>query len=114
RRVIGGLRKLLASVCVEYLKPDLIIMDEFQRFKYLIDLDEDSEVKLITESLFTDRRIKILLLSATPYKMYSLQSDEEEGESHFEEFKFIVDFLLNDEAKKNEFVKAWDEYSKSL
>lgn len=114
RRIIGGLRKLLASVCVEYLKPDLIVMDEFQRFKYLIDLDEDSDVKLITESLFTNSRIKILLLSATPYKMYALQSDEEEGESHFEEFKFIVDFLLNDEAKKNEFLEAWNEYSKSL
>ncbi len=114
RRIIGGLRKLLASVCVEYLKPDLIVMDEFQRFKYMIDLEEDSDVKLITESLFTNSRIKILLLSATPYKMYALQSDEEEGESHFEEFKFIVDFLLNDEAKKNEFLEAWNEYSKSL
>lgn len=114
RIVIGGLRKLLASVCVEYLKPDLIIMDEFQRFKYLIDLDEESDVKLITESLFTNSNIKILLLSATPYKMYSLQSEEEEGESHFEEFKFIVDFLLNDETKKKEFVNAWNEYSKSL
>jgi len=114
RRIIGGLRKLLASVCVEYLKPDLIIMDEFQRFKYLIDLDDESDVKLITESLFTNSKIKILLLSATPYKMYALQSDEEDGESHFEEFKFIVDFLLNDEAKKNEFLEAWNEYSKSL
>ncbi len=114
RRLIGGLRKLLASVCVEYLKPDLIIMDEFQRFKYLIDLDEDSDVKLITESLFTTDKIKILLLSATPYKMFALQSDEEQGESHFEEFKFIVDFLLNDEARKNVFLDAWDEYSKSL
>ncbi len=114
RRLIGGLRKLLASVCVEYLKPDLIIMDEFQRFKYLIDMDDDSDIKLITESLFTNNRIKILLLSATPYKMYSLQSDDEDGESHFEEFKFIVDFLLNNEVKKNEFIEAWNEYSRSL
>lgn len=114
RKLIGGLRKLLASVCVEYLKPDLIIMDEFQRFKYLIDLDEENDVKLITESLFTTEKIKILLLSATPYKMFALQSDEEQGESHFEEFKFIVDFLLNDDVKKTFFLEAWNEYSKSL
>lgn len=114
RKLIGGLRKLLASVCVEYLKPDLIIMDEFQRFKYLIDMDEDSDVKLITESLFTNDKIKILLLSATPYKMFALQTDEERGESHFEEFKFIVDFLLNDETKGKLFLDAWNEYSKSL
>ena len=114
RRLVGELRKILASVCVEYLKPDLIIMDEFQRFKYLIDLDEDNDVKLITESLFTNDKIKILLLSATPYKMFALQSDEEQGESHFEEFKFIVDFLLNDDVKKKLFLEAWNAYSKSL
>ena len=102
RQIIGGLRRILASVCVEYLKPDLLIMDEFQRFKYLINLKEDN------------KQIKTLLLSATPYKMYSLQSEEEEGESHFEEFKFIVDFLLNDEIKTKEFVEVWNEYSKSL
>lgn len=113
-RLVGGLRKLLASICVTYLKSDLIIMDEFQRFKSLIDLDDDSEVKLITESLFTDSEIKILLLSATPYKMFALQSEEEDGESHFDEFKFIVDFLLNDDSKRKEFVEVWDAYSKSL
>jgi hypothetical protein len=114
RRMIGGLRRLLASICVKYLKPDLIIMDEFQRFKYLIDTDEDGDVKLITESLFTNKTIKILLLSATPYKMYSLQSEEEEAESHFKEFNFVVDFLLNDEARKKTFSEAWNKYSKSL
>jgi hypothetical protein len=114
RKIIGGLRRILASVCVEYLKPDLIIMDEFQRFKYLIDYEEDSDIKLITESLLTNDTIKILLMSATPYKMYVLQSDEEEGESHFEEFKFIIDFLLKGEEKKKKFSEAWDEYSKSL
>ena len=114
RRLIGGLRKILASVCVAYLQPDLIIMDEFQRFKNLIDLDEESDVKLITESLFNNDEIKILLLSATPYKMFALQSDEEQGENHFEEFKFIVDFLLKDEAKKKDFLQAWNVYSKSL
>lgn len=114
RRTIGALRRLLASVCVTYLKPDLIIMDEFQRFKYLIDLDEDNDVTLITQSLFSDHNIKILLLSATPYKMYSLQTDEEQGDSHFREFRFIVDFLLNDDKKREQFANAWDLYSSSL
>ncbi len=114
RRTIGKLRKLLASVCVAYLKPDIIILDEFQRFKYLINEDEDNEVHLITESLFNDPEIKMLLLSATPYKMYTMQSEEQEGENHFDEFRFIVDFLLNDKNKQKEFEDAWDDYSKSL
>jgi hypothetical protein len=114
RRIIGGLRKLLASVCVKRLKPDLIILDEFQRFKYLINEDEDNDVRLITESLFNDTKIRILLLSATPYKMFTLQSEEDDGESHFEEFKFVVEFLFNNKDRKDEFLIAWEDYSKSL
>lgn len=36
-RVIGELRGLLATSCIEALEPDLIILDEFQRFKHLLD-----------------------------------------------------------------------------
>jgi hypothetical protein len=114
RKVIGRLRKTLASVCVKRLSPDLIILDEFQRFKNLINEDEDNDVRLITESLFTDTRIKILLLSATPYKMFTLQSEEDEEESHFEEFKFVIEFLFNDKIKKEKFLVAWEDYSKAL
>lgn len=113
RKVIGRLRKTLASVCVKRLNPDLIILDEFQRFKNLIN-EDDNDVRLITETLFNDTRIKILLLSATPYKMFTLQSEEDEEESHFEEFKFVIEFLFNDKIKKEKFLAAWDDYSKAL
>lgn len=114
RRVIGALRKQLAAVCVEYIRPDLIIMDEFQRFKSLISQDEHSEVRLITDRLFSSPGLRILLLSATPYKMYTLRSDEETGESHFEEFKFVVNFLLNNSEKASAFNDAWTGYSRAL
>ncbi len=35
--VIGELRAALAASCVEALEPDLIILDEFQRFKQILD-----------------------------------------------------------------------------
>ncbi|MDN3585016.1 hypothetical protein [Mucilaginibacter flavus] len=114
RSLIGRLRRHLAAICVGYLRPDLIIMDEFQRFKTLISLDENSEVRIITDPLFNDPRINILLLSATPYKMYTLQSEEENNEDHFEEFKFVVNFLLNDTEKAQAFDSAWTRYSKAL
>jgi hypothetical protein len=38
---IGELRRLLARECLAALEPDLIILDEFQRFKHL--LEEKSE-----------------------------------------------------------------------
>ncbi|MHB1422389.1 MAG: DEAD/DEAH box helicase, partial [Gemmataceae bacterium] len=34
--LIGDLRRLLAQTCLHWLKPDLIILDEFQRFKHLL------------------------------------------------------------------------------
>jgi hypothetical protein len=35
-QVISGLRRTLARVCVDALEPDLVILDEFQRFKQLL------------------------------------------------------------------------------
>src|SRR5207245_4606867 len=35
--MVGELRGLLASTCLIALEPDLIILDEFQRFKHLLD-----------------------------------------------------------------------------
>lgn len=36
--LIGKLRSKLASVCLSALEPDLVILDEFQRFKHLLDV----------------------------------------------------------------------------
>jgi hypothetical protein len=38
-RWIGELRQLLARVCLSTLEPDLIILDEFQRFKHLLEAE---------------------------------------------------------------------------
>ena len=35
--VIGELRRQLADVCIDALRPDLVILDEFQRFKDLLN-----------------------------------------------------------------------------
>ncbi len=40
--LIGELRALLAAVCLEALEPDLIILDEFQRFKHLLSGESDA------------------------------------------------------------------------
>ena len=40
RRFVGALRDQLAQVCMSALEPDLIILDEFQRFKHLLRTDE--------------------------------------------------------------------------
>jgi hypothetical protein len=79
--MIGELRSILAASCLEALEPDLIILDEFQRFKNL--LDPDTESGALARSLFEYQheatRARVLLLSAMPYKMYTLAHDEDEN-----------------------------------
>ncbi|MGI8888502.1 MAG: helicase-related protein [Nocardioidaceae bacterium] len=93
-RLIGQLRALVASASVRALQPDLIIMDEFQRFKDLLDGDNDGA--RLARALLDEEGARTLLLSATPYKMYTLP-DEPEGDDHYRDFTRTVRFLAGDE-----------------
>lgn len=93
-RFVGDLRALLARACIGALKPDLVILDEFQRFRHL--LTEDSEEAELAHALFdyTDEHSssRVLLLSATPYKMYTVRGDTEDD--HYGDFLRTTDFLM--------------------
>jgi hypothetical protein len=88
-RIVAELRLLLAKSCISSLEPDFIILDEFQRFKNLLD-GQDEMCKLARE-MFDFEDTKLLLLSATPYKMYTLY---QEGEIHYDDFIRTAQFLL--------------------
>ena len=47
--VMNKLRVMFARISVSMLKPDLVIMDEFQRFKFLLSSD-DSEIGILSHS----------------------------------------------------------------
>lgn len=98
--LVGDLRRLLAKLCIRALEPDLIILDEFQRFKPLIETREDrrSEAAELAQSLFQatahdDRPVPTLLLSATPYKLYTTDAEIEQ-EDHYEDFLATTRFLF--------------------
>lgn len=93
-RLIGALRHLVARAAVEHLEPDLVILDEFQRFKDLLDADDEGA--RLANAIFDHPDAKVLLLSATPYKMYTLP-DEPEGDDHYRDFTRTVRFLAGDE-----------------
>ncbi len=82
---------------MDALEPDLIILDEFQRFRRLLD-GTDPAGELAQQLFgFRDHRnepARVLLLSATPYKMYTLA--EETDEAHYEDFLATLAFLMND------------------
>lgn len=94
--LIGKLRNKLASVCLSALDPDLVILDEFQRFKSLLNGDDDAA--LLAKALFEHPEVRVLLLSATPYKMYTTDQESEE-ENHYKDFIATLNFLFNDAQK---------------
>ncbi|MBN1968507.1 MAG: hypothetical protein JW870_03990, partial [Candidatus Delongbacteria bacterium] len=88
--IIGELRLLLAKSCISSLEPDFIILDEFQRFKNL--LDGQDEMSKLAREMFDFKDARLLLLSATPYKMYTLYQDDE---IHYDDFMRTAKFLLS-------------------
>lgn len=93
RRFIAELRRLLAHACLDALEPDLVILDEFQRFRSLLDQRTSSGELAARLFEYEDSHTKsrALLLSATPYKMYTLSG--ESGEDHYRDFLHTVRFL---------------------
>ena len=109
--LIGELRGLLARTCIDALEPDVVILDEFQRFKQL--LSTDTEQGVLARQLFDCPDARVLLLSATPYKMYTL-TDEAEYEDHYADFTDTLRFLQDDPALTDEFVQLLGEYRVGL
>lgn len=123
RSCIVALRKLFAKISVQQLQPDLVIMDEFQNFQFLLNT-ENEEIKALTDCFFgngqtldaADRITKILLLSATPYKLYTTL--EEIGDTnfgdHYTEFMDVMKFLYPKNDRFNQFKSVWQDYSIAL
>ena len=90
---VAKLRRLLAHACLDALEPDLVILDEFQRFRDLLDPTKPSGE--LAQRLFeyedSHTKVRTLLLSATPYKMYTLSHETEDD--HYKDFLQTVDFL---------------------
>ncbi|NLM21236.1 MAG: DEAD/DEAH box helicase family protein [Peptococcaceae bacterium] len=116
RFVINKLRIMFAKISVSMLQPDLVIMDEFQRFKYLIASDENSEIGILARKFLNNKDTRILLLSATPYKLYSTldEINEYHLDEHYCEFFDVMKFLFNSDKKFAEFKRIWSNYSVML
>jgi hypothetical protein len=94
--IIRNLRRILSRLCIEYLNADIFILDEFQRFNNLIKLDEDAESPAmdLARAVFDIKEAKVLMLSATPFKPYTNDFDEQNGEIHYKEFESVLKFLM--------------------
>ena len=113
---INRLRQIFAHLSLSMLEPDLIIMDEFQRFSSLLNYNDDSEQGAIVKKFFEQdggQQPLILLLSATPYKPYSTLEEltEYNADEHYEDFNRLMGFLFKGE---NSFREIWADYSHKL
>jgi hypothetical protein len=97
--IIRQLRKALVTLCIDYIEADLYILDEFQRFRDLINEESDSEAATIARQIFKKQGTKILLLSATPFKAFTGDGDLENGEEHYKEFRTVLSFLMEHDQK---------------
>lgn len=100
-RLIAHLRNALAASAIEEVQPDLVIYDEFQRFHDLVEdlsskTDADRAANRIVKHLRGDDDVvnppALLLLSATPYRLFT-RREEEAISSHRTEFFDLVEFL---------------------
>jgi hypothetical protein len=102
-RVIGDLRFGLARAVVKALDPSLIVLDEFQRFRDVltrptVDHLEGKQRKAVTRHVLTDWFFEqagppILLLSATPYRMYATSAEDTGHDLHLKELFDVLRFL---------------------
>lgn len=106
-RVIAKFRSAMAIASVDLLKPDLVILDEFQRFKELFSSDDNqtqSQAHQLAQQLINTSNTKTLILSATPYKMYTLP-DDPSGDDHYKDFTNTIEFLTGKEQAKR--ITGW-------
>ena len=114
RRFVAKLRRILAHACLDALEPDLVILDEFQRFREL--LNEKTASGELAQRLFeyedSHTRVRTLLLSATPYKMYTLSHEAEDD--HYRDFLKTVDFLQGPDGSVESLEESLREFRSAL
>lgn len=104
--LIYALRTSLARAGAAAMTPDLVILDEFQRFRNLMAAPgsaQDSPAAELARTLFDQQGAKLLLLSATPYAPYTRH---DEAEDHHEDFLAVLDFLSRHDAAEAAVVKS--------
>jgi len=108
--LIGQLRSILARAGVRTLEPDLVILDEFQRFRHLLDVEQGGESAELARHLFDYGQARVLLLSATPYKPFTLAEEAARGEDHHRDFRDVLRFLCADQQWNTDVSEAFQAY----
>ena len=118
KELIGEVRRIMATVGIAALQPDLVILDEFQRFKDLLQPDRSNFAAVMAHRMFdytdpkTRRPTRTLLLSATPYRMYT--TGDELDSDHYEDFLNTCSFLFGNKARLGRLQKRFGDLRLAL
>jgi len=98
---MGRLRRALALATLRDQPPDLVILDEFQRYRHLLDeKDADPLLRALLEPADSASPPAILLLSATPYRLLATRWEEARGVLAQAELLKLIDFLAGAQARE--------------
>ena len=106
KAVIGALRKSVAEAAIDFLAPDVVLVDEFQKFKEVIDLANKKGQLACRLFEGTGKPPRVLILSATPYKAVTF---DHEQENHYRDFRQTLSFLLANRSGKEEWLAKVDD-----
>ncbi|MXY38980.1 MAG: helicase [Rhodospirillaceae bacterium] len=118
KELIGEVRRIMAIVGIAALRPDLVVLDEFQRFKDLLRPAPENFAAKLAHRLFdykdpkTGRATRTLLLSATPYRMYTT-ADQIDGD-HYKDFFATCSFLLQDSTRVDRLQHCFNDLRTAL
>ena len=70
-----------------------MILDEFQRFRDLLDVKTGGDAAELADDLFNHPDARVLLLSATPYKPFTYAEETGSDGGHYADFLKTLDFL---------------------
>lgn len=92
--IIGMMRKALAQAALDSATPDLVILDEFQCYRELLDAGDDNPLaRQLLEGKDDATPPPILLLSATPYRFYAERWETGAGAAPHVELFDLIAFL---------------------
>ena len=98
RTIVGELRRMLSRSALQALEPDLVILDEFQRFRDLLDVKTGGDAAELADDLFNHPDAHVLLLSATPYKPFTYAEETGPDGGHYADFLKTLNFLAASDA----------------
>jgi hypothetical protein len=115
--VVGRLREHLAKASVRALSPrGLVILDEFQRFPDLLrNADRSSAISTELAAELLSRKLRyrrVLLLSATPYRMVGLRDPE--GEKPHADLVELTRFLSGSHVQSDALDSQLTQYARAL